>query len=127
MKRPVNIFSISKNASFIFSAVPKHRFIYSLMLFVLTCFMNLALYFSVRFYFLDPWKNFVLLSQILAIVFSCISSLVLIYATIYQVIVCFSNFKSFSERVGYAALTLVSCLISFLATGFGVYFTLCLL
>ena len=89
--------------------------------------MNLALYFSVRFYYLDPWKDLVLLSQILAIVFSCVSSLFLIYATIYQVIVCFSNFKSFSEQIVYASLTSVSCLLSFLATGFGVYFTLCLL
>ena len=127
MKRLVNIFSVSKKASVISLAAPRHRFIYSAVLFVLTCLMNLALYFSVRFYYLDPWKDLVLLSQILAIVFSCVSSLFLIYATIYQVIVCFSNFKSFSEQIVYASLTSVSCLLSFLATGFGVYFTLCLL
>lgn len=123
-KKPLSFSSI---ISVIFTATPLKRLKISLVT-SLGVLVSLGLiYFAVWFYFLNPWANLILLSQIISIVLTLVFSIVLVLFVINQVVVLFANFKEFSGSIKYAILTLIICLITFASTCVGVCFVLKLL
>ncbi len=121
------ILSFSSIISVIFTATPLKRLKFSLII-LLGVLVSLGLiYFSVWFYFFNPWANLVLLSQIISIVLTLIFSIILVLFVINQVVVLFANFKEFSGSIKYAVLTLIISLITIISTCVGVCFVLKLL
>ena len=111
MKKFINIFNVSKTISIITNAVASKRFIYSILNFV-TILISCLVLFLCSYLGIHPWVNAKLFAQILSIVGSIVSVIFLILFTIYQVVVFFSNFKAFGEKVAYASLTLTSCILT---------------
>lgn len=123
-KKPLSLSSI---ISIIFTSTPLKRLKISLIN-LLGVIVSLGLiYFAVWFYFLNPWANLVLLSQIISIVLTLIFSIIQVCFVIHQLVVLFANFKEFSDSVKYAILTLIVCLLTFASTCVGVCFVLKLL
>lgn len=111
MKKIINLFNVSKTISIITNAVASKRFIYSIFNFIVILISCLVLFLS-SYLGIHPWANIKLFAQILSIVSSILSGGILILFTIYQVVVFFSNFKAFGEKVLYASLTLSICFLT---------------